>query len=190
MCDKTICFVGPSGVGKTSYIKRLVEKYNFYLPIVVTTRIKRVDDNERYQYVTESIFQEMVNLDLFLEWDKYSGYYYGTLFESVCSIPNTQKNSGIILDLTPEGCRKVLNKIPTAIILAIFPDNPCWLFDRLIMRNSQTTDEIVTRTKLLEDYLNDMRLLNSRDVFASFSPESWDKTFECIEKIVFESDVQ
>jgi len=183
--DRVVCLVGPSGVGKTSYAKRLVKKHRFVLSSVITTRQHRSDDDERYQYVTDSVFIEMVNSGFFLEWDKYSDYHYGTPIRGVEEIANSECHTGVILDLTPNGCKKVLEVIPTATIIALLPDNPTWLFERLISRNSQPLDEIQARTKLLKSYLDEMKLLVCRKVYASFSPDSWDKTFGEIESIIF-----
>lgn len=185
---KVVCLVGPSGVGKTSYAKRLVEKHGFALPTVVTTRQRRADDNKHYQYVTKSAFVEMVNSGSFLEWDRYSDYYYGTLAQSVEEVIGSKDYCGVILDLTPTGCRRVINAIPSAVIIALLPDDPLWLFERLTSRNSQLTREIQLRTNLLKSYLDEVNSLTCKKVYASFSPDSWDKTFETIEKIVFGSE--
>ncbi|MEK7527284.1 MAG: hypothetical protein AAB537_02650 [Patescibacteria group bacterium] len=186
--SKVVCFVGPSGVGKTSYAKRLVEKHNFTLPTVVTTRQQRSDDDgKHYLYVTESIFIEMINSGSFLEWDRYSGHYYGTPLQSVEEMLNSGCYHGIVLDLTPDGCRKVKEKMPTTIIIALLPDDPAWLFKRLTSRNSQSPEEIQTRMNLLKSYLDDIESLICNRIYANFSPDSWDKTFEAIKQVVFES---
>lgn len=189
MQGRVVCLVGPSGVGKTSYAKRLVKKYGFAVPTVITTRQRRSDDGENYQYVLESTFLEMVNSGFFLEWDKYSDYYYGTLAQSVKEIVDSKHPSGVILDLTPIGCQKVKKTIPSAVIIALLPDNPSWLFKRLISRNSQSPEEIQMRTKLLSSYLDEINLLTCKKVYTSFSSDSWDNTFAAIAKIIFESEI-
>ncbi len=186
MRGRVVCLVSPSGVGKTSYAKRLVKKYNFVLPTVVTTRQQRSDDSENYQYISESIFFEMVRSGSFLEWDRYSNYYYGTLAQSVKEIIDSEHPSGVILDLTPVGCQKIKKLMPSAVVIALLPDNHVWLFERLISRNSQPPKEIQMRTKLLNSYLDEVNSLTCKKVYASFSPDSWDNTFEAIEKIVLE----
>lgn len=185
MDNKVVCFVGPSGVGKTSYARRLVEKHNFTLPTVATTRQQRSDDNGRYLYVTNSTFTEMANRGSLLEWDMYMGCYYGTLLESVEETLNSSDHRGIALDLTPNGCRKAKETVPAAIIISLLPDDPEWLFKRLVIRNSQMLEEILTRTNLVRSYLDEIESLSCEKVYVSFSPDSWDKTFGTIEQIIF-----
>lgn len=156
------------------------------MPIVATTRQRRPDDGNHYQYISEQNFMEMINSNVFLEWDKYSNYYYGTIAKSVKKLINMKCYQGIVFDLTPIGCIKVKKVMPTAIIIALLPDNPEWLLARLMGRDSQSPEEIQARTSLLCNYLNEIDLLNCKKVYASFSPESWDKTFEEIKKNIFE----
>jgi len=180
--SNVICLVGPSGVGKTSYIKQLIEKYHFIMPTVVTTRNPRPDDNNDYHYVTKSKFLEMIGNKEFIEWDLYINYYYGTKIKDIFSIIDS--GFTVILDLTPKGCSQIINKIPNALIITIFPDNPEWLLERLKIRNCQTLKEIQKRTKILKNYLEQMKSLNCHEVYAYFSPDSWEKTFKEIEKII------
>jgi len=180
-----ICFTGPSGIGKTSYINRLISKYDFASPITATTRQKRDDDKEgHYLYVDEALFKSMLNNGCLLEWDQYSYYFYGIIrqnFEELLS-----KNfSGVVLDLTPDSCRNLIKMVPDAIIIALLPNDFSCLRRQLINRNTQTMEEIQSRLDLLNDYMDKIDSLICNRIYVGFSPESWDSCFLEIEKIIF-----
>ena len=179
-----ICFTGPSGVGKTSYAKRLIEKYNFILPTIVTTRLKRTDDGENYMYVSEELFLQMLKNGSFVEWDKYLDCYYGTLLNNFNESLTLENVNGFILDLTPSGCNKIKEIYPLAIIIAILPDDSNWLIKRLISRNSQPLEEIERRTAILEEYIGEVKKLECDFIYANYSENSWDETFKEIERII------
>ncbi|MCL5781921.1 MAG: AAA family ATPase [Patescibacteria group bacterium] len=182
---KIVCLVGPSGVGKTSFTRRLTERYDLRLPTVVTTRKARIDDDGRYKYVTEEEFVSMIGQDYFLEWDKYMDYYYGTPMHCIPGMATCSLDRIMLLDLTPKGCLKVRTKFPDALIIALLPDDPTWLETRLIGRNSQPMSEIKARVRLLHEYLAEIeRLPDCKKVFVSFSPESWDRTSEEIASLI------
>lgn len=183
--SKIVCLVGPSGIGKTFFANRLVEKHNFALPVVATTRTRRPDDDEHYYYVSKADFMKMANSSCFLEWDYYSNYYYGTLARSVEELANNEKHPGVVLDLTPTGCIKVKEVISTAFVIALLPDDPTWLTQRLLDRNSQPTREIQARMDMLRGYLDQIDQLACQKVYVSFSPDTWESSFEMVEAIVF-----
>lgn len=170
-----VCLTGPSGVGKTSYANRLCQLEGFVTPQVVTTRKKRGDDGDHYIYVTDHEFQELVVEDVFLEHDSYMDYRYGTLRFS-----DLKQNMGVkwvVLDLTPAGVRQVKSLIPDAIVIIVLPDDPRWLYARLRERGTQNKEEIEARELILESYLEMLSELDGTRVFASYHPNTWDRTF-------------
>jgi len=179
-----VCFTGPSGVGKTSYTKRLIEKYNFILPTIATTRLRRTDDGNNYMYVSEALFLQMMENNSFVEWDKYLDCYYGTLLKDFNESLTLKNTNGLILDLTPNGCNKIKEMYPSAIIIAILPDDSSWLIKRLIDRNSQSIEEIKKRTGILEEYISKLKTLQCDFIYANYSEKSWDNTFKKIERII------
>ena len=83
---KLIILTGPSGVGKGTVVKEILDKEkNFWLSISATTREPREGEKEgeNYYFLNQEKFKEMIEQNLFLEWAKFAGNYYGTPLSSV-----------------------------------------------------------------------------------------------------------
>lgn len=183
--NKIICIVGPSGIGKTSCINQLINKYRMRKPTLITTRDRRKDDDSDYQYLTKDEFLKMVATNQFIEWDEYADHLYGTLIKDVYEI--ISDGSTPILDLTPNGCLQIKQKETNSLIIGIIPDNLNWLEKKLRKRNCQTEEDIRKRIENLSTYLKEMDSLNCYKVYAYLSPNKWPETIRAIEKLIFES---
>ncbi|HED24366.1 MAG TPA: guanylate kinase, partial [Firmicutes bacterium] len=76
-----IIISGPSGVGKGTVCRRLLEmRRELKLSVSTTTRPPRPGETEglEYNFVDRESFEEMINNGAFLEWAVVHGYYYGT----------------------------------------------------------------------------------------------------------------
>ncbi len=174
--SRIICLTGPSGVGKTSYSNRLAKHCGYVLPRVVTTRNPRADDDARYQYVSAQEFLALEDSGVLLETDRYMDYYYGTLRVDVFLAGS--RNQSIVLDLTPNGVRKVVKQVPDALVLILMPDDPNWLARRLRDRNTQSEQEIENRVSILWQYMSDLKTLKGIVIFVGYEPATWDSTFQ------------
>ncbi len=143
--NRIVVLTGPSGVGKSSYIKRLLTARRLVFPMVATTRLARADDTGRYLYVDTSKFQLMVAAGQFVEHDSFCGHSYGTLRCSVEKLLVSPDIDGLILDLTPHGCSQFLDEFSFARCIALVPDDPAWLLLRLNGRNTNQSTEITHR---------------------------------------------
>ena len=87
---KPIIIVGPSGVGKSTLIKVLTDKYpnSFGFSISYTTRQPRAGEQHgvNYYYVEKSEFEEMIAKDDFIEWCQVHANMYGTAKSQIRSI--------------------------------------------------------------------------------------------------------
>lgn len=117
-----VALVGPSGVGKTFWSGRLIERFGGKLRRIksTTTRSPRDErDYESYNFVSREDFERGVNERRFLEWDEYLGNYYGSSLEE---IKKTLKEDHGIFAITPKGaealyCRRC--EINLVIILLV-----------------------------------------------------------------------
>jgi len=78
---KLIVLTGPSGVGKGTLLRSLVQRHpDLYVSVSVTTRAPRLGevDGKNYYFVTRSQFERMVARRELLEWAEFAGNCYGT----------------------------------------------------------------------------------------------------------------
>ena len=157
-----IVISGPSGCGKGTVCSELLKRNdNLFLSISVTTRKPRNNeiDGVNYHFITEEDFKEKIKNNEFLEFAKvHSDNYYGTLKQNV--INNINKGIDIILEIDIQGALQIKNTMPKAIFIFILPPSMKELKNRLIKRNTETKDQIITRFKNAYQEINEASKYN------------------------------
>ncbi|MEO1785045.1 guanylate kinase [Thermodesulfobium sp. 4217-1] len=137
---------GPSGVGKGTVIKELMQKDPMLcLSISMTSRLRRSNevDGKDYFFVSESEFLDQIEKDNLLEWAKVHGNYYGTPKDYV--LKKLNENNDVILEIDTRGASKIKSLYPDAILIFIVPPRWCDLRSRLETRSSENFEEIQRR---------------------------------------------
>ena len=146
---KLIVFSAPSGSGKTTIVRHLLQQkeLNLEFSISATSRDKRGDEEhgKDYYYLSLEEFKTKIKNDEFLEWEEvYRDNFYGTLKTEVERIWATGKN--VIFDIDVSGGLRIKRKFPEET-LAIFVKPPSIdeLKIRLKKRKTETDDKINMR---------------------------------------------
>ncbi len=144
----------PSGAGKTSLVKALLER-NPSLTVSVshTTRAPRPHEvqGREYWFVTPQAFQEHLARGEFLEHARVFDNFYGTGRANVESLLAAGRN--VILEIDWQGARQVRQSAPGCTTIFILPPSRAALEQRL--RNRQTdSDAVIVRR--LQDAVGDM----------------------------------
>lgn len=145
MEGKLIVISGASGVGKGTVLKRMMKKRSdFAFSVSATTRPPRDGevDGEHYYFVTRERFEELIRQGAFLEYDEHDGNYYGTLWAQT---REKSKEHNVLLDIEPNGARRVKELAPGAKLIFIMPPSMEELERRLRGRNDTSEEQIVLR---------------------------------------------
>lgn len=148
-----IIISGPSGVGKSTIRKRLVEENdNFWYSISMTTRKPRIDEKtgllekngDEYFFTSLDEFKENIENNNFLEYTEvYKDTYYGTLKNTV--IEKLNKGINVILEIDVDGALKIKQNYNEAILIFIKPKTMEELENRLRNRKSDNEEKIIER---------------------------------------------
>ena len=145
-----IVISGPSGVGKSTIVQRLLSECSLPLTLSVsaTTRAPRPAeiDKVHYHFLTEADFQRRRENGDFLECCEVfgRGHWYGTLREEVTASLNEGK--WVILEIDVHGAMKVIEgDFPDAITIFVRPDSIEELERRLRSRETETEEAIKRR---------------------------------------------
>ena len=143
---KLFVISGPSGVGKSTILKELLQRQkDIYFSVSATTRQPRPgeEDGVHYHFRTPEDFRQLIEEEALLEWAEYVGNYYGTPAKYVDEAIEQGRN--VILDIEVQGAGKVAEKRPEAIRIFIAP--PSWqeLERRLTERGTDAPDKISGR---------------------------------------------
>ena len=138
---------GPAGAGKGTICKALVEKYpdEYALSISATSRSPRGTEAEGVEYFfkTRDEFEEMIRLELLLEYASYLDNYYGT--PRIWVEEQLLSGINVILEIDIQGGFKVKEKIPEALTVFIMPPSMEELRSRLEGRGTETPAQIEKR---------------------------------------------
>lgn len=136
----------PSGAGKTSLVKALIERtQDLCVSISHTTREKRPGevDGVNYHFVDHDTFLSMVNEAAFLEHAQVFTNYYGT---SQAWVEDTlAKGQDVILEIDWQGAAQVRRLIQDAVSIFILPPSQECLLERLTGRGQDGEEVIAAR---------------------------------------------
>lgn len=115
-----VCISGPSGVGKSTICRRLVERLDALLSVSLTTRPKRENeaDGRDYTFVTRAEFERRLERGELLEYARvYGGHYYGTPAGPV--LEALKAGRAVILEIEIEGTIQVVRRFPDAVTVYV-----------------------------------------------------------------------
>lgn len=151
--QKVVIFSAPSGSGKTTIVRYLLEKFpHLQFSISATTRPLRGQEvnGKDYYFLTEEDFRNKIGNQEFLEWEEvYTGRYYGTLKSELARI---WKNNGtVVFDVDVRGgvnIKKLLGS--QALSIFVMPPSIDELRKRLEKRGTDSANDIEARVQLAE----------------------------------------
>ena len=156
MEGKLIIISAPSGAGKTTLVRHLLQQeFDLGFSVSATSRQPRPGetDGKDYHFISENEFRQKIENDEFLEWEEvYRGIFYGTLKSEVARIRETGKN--VIFDVDVVGGVNI-KKYYGKDALAIFIEPPSLeeLKSRLTKRSTETEEKIGVRIAKAEKEL-------------------------------------
>ena len=141
-----IIISGPSGVGKGTVRKYIMDNFNLDLSysISMTTRKQRDKevDGVDYYFVTPEEFQRNIDEDNFLEWEEFVGNRYGTPKDKVEELRNQGKH--IVLEIEVNGAGEVLRKVNDDRVISFFIMPPSVdALEARIRRRKTESEEII-----------------------------------------------
>jgi guanylate kinase len=145
---KVVVITGPSGVGKGTLIRGLLERIPaLELSVSATTRRPRPGEAHAvdYHFLSPEQFAERVAAGDFVEHATYSGHRYGTLRSELER--RTAAGIPVVLEIEVQGARQVRSALPDAVQVFIAPPSRDALRARLVGRGTDDPDQVEQRLR-------------------------------------------
>ncbi len=188
---KLIVISGPSGAGKGTIVKALLEIYKknnqkVHLSVSATSRLPREGEVEgvSYYFISEADFLEKIEEGAFLEYNMYgTGKYYGTLKSHVFEYLDNDYD--VILEIDINGYKQVISNYPDAVGIFVAPPSLEVLEQRLRDRGTETEENIKKR---LETAKTEME---NKEIYPNIVINEDGKVMEAAEEIykIIKSDL-
>ena len=182
---KLIIFSAPSGAGKSSLIRKLIQlsDQSIELSVSATTRASRDGEvhGKDYFFMSDDEFNQMNENDAFLESATVHGFQYATIKSYV----QEKINSGIsvILDIDVQGFTQIKNSLMEHISIFILPPSFEELEKRLFTRG-QDSNEVIS--KRLENAFTELKYADLFDYVVL--NDEFTKTIETLSSILFDEN--
>jgi guanylate kinase len=147
-CDQSVLLVvsAPSGTGKTTLARRLVEETpNSVFSVSWTTRAPRGAEKNGvdYQFVTNEHFRELLHRDELAEWAQVYNHFYGT---PRATVEDAKAHGRLaIFDIDVQGGEQLHAKYPETVRVFVVPPSYDELARRLRARQTESEDQIQKR---------------------------------------------
>ena len=180
--SKLIIFAAPSGAGKSSLIKKIIEvsKEKLELSVSATTRAPRKGEihGKDYFFISDNEFNELKDKDAFIECANVHGNQYGTLKSFVHE--KMEEGISVILDIDVQGFAQIRETIEDMVSIFIIPPSLDELKKRLTLRGLDTHDAIEKR---LVNALEELKHAESFDYIVL--NDSFDNAIDQLSSIIF-----
>jgi len=151
---RVFVITGPSGVGKGTLIRTLVEQIpELGLSVSATTRPPRPGEREGidYHFLSDDEFDARVRAGEFVEHARYSGRRYGTLRSELER--RIRAGVPVVLEIEVQGARQVREALPDAVQIFIAPPSEEALRTRLIGRGTDAPEAVERRLQTAREEL-------------------------------------
>ncbi|HEY1567254.1 MAG TPA: guanylate kinase [Solirubrobacteraceae bacterium] len=151
---RVFVITGPSGVGKGTLIRGLLERVpRLGLSVSATTRAPRPGETQGvdYHFLSPEEFEQRVADGEFVEHATYSGRRYGTLRSELEG--RLRRGEPVVLEIEVQGARQVRDSMPEALQVFIAPPSREALRARLVGRGTDTSDQVDARLQTAEGEL-------------------------------------
>ena len=184
---KLIIFAAPSGAGKSSLIKKIIEisENKLELSVSATTRLPREGEThgKDYFFISDKEFNELRNNKAFIECANVHGHKYGTLKSFVDE--KMEEGIYLILDIDVQGFAQIKNATEDTVSIFIIPPSFDELKKRLTLRGLDLDEDIKKRLENAKEELKqaeffDYIILN----------DEFDKAVEEISSIIFSENYE
>ena len=141
-----IVISGPSGVGKDAVVRTLQRREAaLHFVVTATSRVKRENEvnGVDYIFVSEAEFEQMIKNDELLE--------YAVVYDQYKGIPKSQvrdalkSGKDVIMRIDVQGAATIRKLCPEAVLIFLIPSNQEEWIQRLIERQSETSDSMRLR---------------------------------------------
>ncbi len=148
MAGRLVVISGPSGSGKSSIVRNLLDRLDIEFSVSATTRSPRTGeiDGRHYHFVDQGHFEEMIASGELLEWAHYNGNYYGTPKSAVEQA--TSEGRDVLLEIEIQGARQIRSHQPDALMFFILPPSMAELATRLRGRGDTSPEDIESRLSI------------------------------------------